>query len=157
MKKSCMWEACVFIGILGLLLAFLQRESLKEGMDDEESITILNSDKNLNFTDFTYPHSSKLSKILNGDRFVIELETTATDNKYPLSSAPLYFQSTVTGSQRQGISLGHGGSVNKYQIRMADGKCKENDKYCNKNMQNFHHDDQLVKPISFLYLYLLHI
>ena len=28
-----MWEACVFIGILGLLLAFLQRKSLKEGID----------------------------------------------------------------------------------------------------------------------------
>ena len=28
---------------------------------------------------------------------------------------------------------------------MADGKCKENNKYCNKNMQNFHHKDQPAK------------
>ena len=35
MNKSCMWEACVFIGVLGLLLAFLQRKSLKEGLEAE--------------------------------------------------------------------------------------------------------------------------
>jgi hypothetical protein len=30
-----MWEACVFIGAFGLLLAFLQRKSLKEGLEAE--------------------------------------------------------------------------------------------------------------------------
>jgi len=109
-------------------------------MGDGELLTILDSNRYLNFTDFNYGHSSKLSEILNGDRFLLVVDSTATHQEYPLSNCPFAFQSTVTKGNAQGLSIGHGGATTVFQVRMGSGSCIDNDTYCGKNYVNFKHD-----------------
>ena len=62
-----------------------------------------------------------IKDVLNGDRFVLHIETTPSDETYPFSHSPLKFQHHVENASTIGFSIGHLESSASLQIRMADG------------------------------------
>merc|ERR1712100_511751 len=59
-------------------------------------------------------------KSLNKD-FILKVTAKATNDAYPRSYVPLYFESNpLTGKTNRGLSIGHGKSSGSVEVRMAD-------------------------------------